>query len=791
MSITALTRKSLTDLTRRRARAFFTVLTLALAVASVGLFAINPLMDQAMKHEVAANKLPDVTVSMKPLALTNAELARLGRLPNVTVVEPRSLFATRVYVGARREKALIVGVPDFAHQQADVVALDSGSVPTSGTLLVDRNDSTHTKFHAGIGGFARVLSATGRVESLRITGVGRNLTGADRVVAGYITFYADLHTVSRLSGTTGYTSLGFRLRDNSRPAAERTVASVGTELRAHTAFRAFDDMPLIQDPGGYPGKSEFEKLGGMFTIITLLALLTALVLVSNTMSTLIGEQTGEIAAMKAIGARRRDIRRLYLRTTLLFGGLGAFVGAILGIVFANLLVGFFADLGFGITAQWGVSVPIVIASVIVGLIAPPLAALPAIRRAARLPVAEALHASGSAVGGQGRLDSLFRRFTALPRAAQIGLRGVGRRKRRSLATVLQVGLAVGTLLALLSLGAGIGKTTRQWYDQNHFDIWVQAVASKPFNADAQRLVSSTQGVAQVQAGMTNIVRVKGKDVAAWGLPAQPLMSTDMRSGRWYTSAEVAARARVAVLGRTIASTAGKQVGDWITLQTANGPVTLRVIGISGNQANNGSMVFMPVTTLQTELGSPNAVNSFWITTASHNHGFIDRTTTRVEDALAAHGNQVATLVNYDAKQKNVAANAQITSAITVLGLLIVAISMVGLINAITMSVLERTREIGMLRSVGARARDVRRIFATEGIVVAVAGWVLGVPLGYLLARGIVALAGHAVGLDIAFVFPITYVLIALIGTVILALLIMLAPLRRAVRFKPGEAIRYA
>ena len=791
MSITALTRKSLTDLTRRRARAFFMVLTLALAVASVGLFAINPLMDQAMKHEVAANKLPDVTVSMKPLALTNAELARLGRLPNVTVVEPRSLFATRVYVGARREKALIVGVPDFAHQQADVVALDSGSVPTSGTLLVDRNDSTHTKFHAGIGGFARVLSATGRVESLRITGVGRNLTGADRVVAGYITFYADLHTVSRLSGTTGYTSLGFRLRDNSRPAAERTVASVGTELRAHTAFRAFDDMPLIQDPGGYPGKSEFEKLGGMFTIITLLALLTALVLVSNTMSTLIGEQTGEIAAMKAIGARRRDIRRLYLRTTLLFGGLGAFVGAILGIVFANLLVGFFADLGFGITAQWGVSVPIVIASVIVGLIAPPLAALPAIRRAARLPVAEALHASGSAVGGQGRLDSLFRRFTALPRAAQIGLRGVGRRKRRSLATVLQVGLAVGTLLALLSLGAGIGKTTRQWYDQNHFDIWVQAVASKPFNADAQRLVSSTQGVAQVQAGMTNIVRVKGKDVAAWGLPAQPLMSTDMRSGRWYTSAEGAARARVAVLGRTIASTAGKQVGDWITLQTANGPVTLRVIGISGNQANNGSMVFMPVTTLQTELGSPNAVNSFWITTASHNHGFIDRTTTRVEDALAAHGNQVATLVNYDAKQKNVAANAQITSAITVLGLLIVAISMVGLINAITMSVLERTREIGMLRSVGARARDVRRIFATEGIVVAVAGWVLGVPLGYVLARGIVALAGHAVGLDIAFVFPITYVLIALIGTVILALLIMLAPLRRAVRFKPGEAIRYA
>jgi putative ABC transport system permease protein len=113
------------------------------------------------------------------------------------------------------------------------------------------------------------------------------------------------------------------------------------------------------------------------------------------------------------------------------------------------------------------------------------------------------------------------------------------------------------------------------------------------------------------------------------------------------------------------------------------------------------------------------------------------------------------------------------------------------VNAITMAVLERTREIGMLRSVGARARDVRAIFGTEGVVVAVAGWLAGVPLGYGLARLFGWLAGNAVGLDIAFVFPVGYVAIALAGTVLLALTVMLAPLRRAVRFMPGEAIRHA
>ena len=53
----AVVRKSVTDLTRRKARAFFTVLTLALAVASVGIFAVPPVMQQAMEREVAANRL--------------------------------------------------------------------------------------------------------------------------------------------------------------------------------------------------------------------------------------------------------------------------------------------------------------------------------------------------------------------------------------------------------------------------------------------------------------------------------------------------------------------------------------------------------------------------------------------------------------------------------------------------------------------------------------------------------------------------------------------------------------
>src|SRR5687768_2790889 len=497
--MSALMRKSLTDLTRRKARTFFTVLTLSLAVASVGLFAVPSVMQQAMEREVAVNQSADVTVSFKPLELSDGVLTRLARLPNVTALEPRSSFVTRVWVGERRRRAIVVGVPDYGRQRVDVVTVRSGAVPAGEAVLTEHNNAERRGFDARAGDVARLVAADGSVRALPISGVGRNLTDGENDPSNdWITFYGSSDTVAALSGAPGYTTLGIRLRDNRRAAAEQTIAAVRAELRRLTSFAGFSDLPQIRDPGSYPGQEGFSNIASLFNVLTLLALVTALVLVSNTMTTLIGEQTGEIAAMKAIGARRRDIRRVYLRTAVLLGAAAALVGAVLGVLLANLLVGFFASTFFYIDAGFGVSLTAVAASVVLGLLGPPLAALPAIRRAARLPLNEALQASGSAVGAQGRLDAALRRVRFLPRGAQIGLRGLGRRKRRSLATVLQISVAVATLLAFLSLGGGVAETGRAHFDDDHFDVWIQAVASKPLGADAGRLIASVEGVRVAQ-----------------------------------------------------------------------------------------------------------------------------------------------------------------------------------------------------------------------------------------------------------------------------------------------------
>jgi hypothetical protein len=89
------------------------------------------------------------------------------------------------------------------------------------------------------------------------------------------------------------------------------------------------------------------------------------------------------------------------------------------------------------------------------------------------------------------------------------------------------------------------------------------------------------------------------------------------------------------------------------------------------------------------------------------------------------------------------------------------------------------------------AGTVTVIFGVEGLIVALVGWLLGLPAGYLMAQGLIALTASIPTIELSFVFPPVNLVITLVGTIVLALFVLLAPVRRAVRFKPGEALRHA
>jgi ABC-type antimicrobial peptide transport system permease subunit len=107
-----------------------------------------------------------------------------------------------------------------------------------------------------------------------------------------------------------------------------------------------------------------------------------------------------------------------------------------------------------------------------------------------------------------------------------------------------------------------------------------------------------------------------------------------------------------------------------------------------------------------------------------------------------------------------------------------------------MGVIERTREVGILRCVGARARHIRRVFSAEAVVLAAVGWAFGVLLGWLMYQGLLALIRHYVYLTLPVEFPPAIPLITLAGVVVLTVIVIRGPLRRATRIQPGTALRY-
>ena len=222
--LSASSRKSVTDLWRRRARSVFSVLTLALAVASVFFFAVPTLIDRRMQQEVDEGRLADATLALRPLPLDDDQLAGLAELPNVAAVEARNSAEIRVLVGERRAAARVIGVRDLADQRVDVVRLISGELPGPGMVLTDVQDANVGVYDGVAGDTLTVLGDDGQGQPFTIAGQARSLPGGEMVQDdNLIVLYAPGATVAGLSGQAGYDQLAFRLDDPSPAAAEATV----------------------------------------------------------------------------------------------------------------------------------------------------------------------------------------------------------------------------------------------------------------------------------------------------------------------------------------------------------------------------------------------------------------------------------------------------------------------------------------------------------------------------------------------------------------------------------------
>jgi putative ABC transport system permease protein len=787
---TALDRKSWTDLSRRRARTILTALSLALAVASFGILAIPSLMNEAMTSEVAGARLNDLSVPVDDVSLSPAQLAQLARLPNVTAVTARSSFLTRAIIGNRRVDAEIWGVPDFTNQPIDQVV--TASRPGAGQVLVDVQDAQRGIWRSNTGGTVRLQAANGSLQALTVVGSGRSLPFSQDTITNHLVLYATQPTVQELGDFRGVNHLELRLRDAGGQAAQTTVDAVRTFLARQPNPTQFSNVPAIRTPGDWPLKSIFIQRSKILVILTVIAVLSAALLLANTIRTMIVEQTGQIGVMRAVGASRRDIQNSYLRTALLLALLGVVIGVPLGIGLAYLLVSVFARMIFGVSPAFRIDWPVAGAGALIGVGGVVLVTRLTLRRALRTPVAEALESEGLAAAfGDSPIDRTLVHTGALPPPVRIGVRNIARHKDRSATTIVQIALAVATLLGLLSLALAVSRTTDQSWNVLNYDITLATqTGGRPYGLATIAAVRDQPGVAGVEAAYLSQMSYHGQTLYAWGLPATSFVDEPLTAGRWLSARDEKNGAHVIIVGSAAARVWHLHPGSTVTLNAAGGPSTFNVIGVGGSNAANGFNVYTTAAALQAAADHPGDVNTLLIRASDKSHSAIDSLAGRLEDSLTGSGYISRSQVMYSGRANDQASAHTMLVIVELVGLLIVAISMLGLVNTVTMNILGRTREIGVLRCLGARARDLRRIFRTETITLALIGYTLAIPLGWVVAHTLQWLVLHLANGRLPAPYTWGNLGLALLWTLVLAVLVVVVPLRRVTRLRPGDAIRY-
>ncbi len=789
--VSTLTKKAWNDLSRRKARTIFTIITVALAVGSLGLLFVSPMMDRVMVSEVEEGRLHNIRYTLASADLNESEIAAFDAIDNVKGAEAYTIFITKVVSGERACKAVLVGVDSFSGQKADRIYVLSGKAPAPLEVLGEATNAKYTAFTAGQGSTATVLDAGGRERTLAITGTGRSLQFS--VYSQYIgaVFYTTSETVRALAGTAATTFLDIDLSGDGDRQIAASTAAIESTLSAVEPLAVLRSTPEIVKDVNWPGKEGFNSMMAGFSIITWLALLTGVVLISNTMNTTMLEQTREIGCLKAVGATRRQVARLYLTMAAIIGALGSLLGITVGVLIGNWMC---LSLGpiFGIAPAVSVYLPGLLISFAAGVGISVAAAAPALWRGMRLGTREALDENTKGYKGTGRLMQALTGSRSVPRTIQMGSRNVGRNTGRSAATVIQLALAVATLLSMASIGSSVQASISSAFDDLDYDVEMTSQGGLGgLNSSVGEHIMAVPGVKLAEPFAATNFRLSGNAVSVYGLPGHTRTHiVRIVEGRWFSDNECTDAKQVAVLSTSLSRLEGVHTGGSIIMKTPAGDRSFLVVGLSDTIVQMGRVVYVPMPTIQSILGMGQNVSGFSVKLASDDHGFIDKTSASIEHSLGADGIVVEGQVMYLLERQNIQGFMDVMNMIEGLGFIIVLISMVGLANNLTMNVLERTREIGMMRCIGAGAGSIRAVFSSEGLVLMTAGWALGVPLGFALGGGLFWWFLDAMAVSMPFVFPAAYALISLIAVVGVGALVIQVPITRAVRIPPGDALRY-
>lgn len=826
------------QLAHRKGRSALTAIGIVLGVAILFGVLVTNATTQSGVDVLVADFAGNADVLVSPVGAFDAKmpataLQPIARLDGVKVVSGSLSFRSAIRIPGREIERDLFGQGDVSAfgielasaQKVQPITLDAGRLFAEGApeMVVPRRlaDERGLKLEQSY----RVQTPRGLAPML-LVGILTD-TGSGRTNQGNVLF-TSLAQARALAGEGAVLSGARLVLDDDVDVA----AWIKQHKRAAPGLDLIDADTLAQ---GF--RSFLDILGAMFTFFAAITLFVGAFLIYLTLSMAVIERTRIYGTMRALGALRRQVRRVVIAEALVLGTVSTIIGLGLGLLIAKGLIALVSNL-FEIDMP-GLTVRpnAVIAGIAIGIVVTTLSSLIPARRASRLSPVVAMKgdyrtdtklsrawmvgavaalggvALGMAGGSGGAVGTPLILLGAVllvplllpPLARLLGAvteriaRGVGdiavlhlvKERSRSAYTLALVMVVMAMIFSIGGLNASLSRALDDSLDRQFgSDITIDAVGS--LGSTFERELASVSGVGDVTPIRFGQARAadETKDIEEVFLRIiDPATYFKVASFLFLDGTENDAKAGLGAGGMLMsverATGLGLKVGDTFEVVTARGNKGFKLVATYQQFGGPPEMVIgIADARRYFNAGDPGAFQLNVAPGAS-----VPAVKRAIEQQLGEE-HTLAIETSDGIKQEAQKQFGQFFNIFYAIILVAGIVGLLGLANTLAMSVVQRTREIGVLRAIGVTRPQVRRMVLVESATLGLVAFALSLPLGWVLS--IVTLGGvsGAFGFEVAYVYPAAWIPVVGAFGVVVAVLAAIAPGRRAAKLQVVGALQY-
>jgi putative ABC transport system permease protein len=783
------------DLWRNRGRTLVVALAIAVGVYSVGgVLNTRELMLREFELGQSRARLADAVVRTLPFDERFAE--RIAQFPEVSVAEGRHVARGRTApVADEWQNVVVVSVPDFERMEVDAVRPLQGSFPPRSREIVLEHLSLDY-LGLEVGDPLTLEMENGVEKQLLIAGSVHDPQQMTPEIMGDVVGYVTPDTMSVLGETKLFTEFRIRVADNAedRSHVEAVVARVEEQIEN-------SGRPALSS--SIPERFIRPIIDTLLVIISTFGAMILFLsgfLVVNAISALITQQIKQIGVMKLIGARRAQVISLYLLTVLVYGAIAVAIGLPLSVISARFFMQSSIEGMLNIVPDsYALPLSLIAAQAVIGLLLPLVAGLIPAWRGTRITTFAALNDTG--VGNQsphrGAIEPLLARLQEarlVRRPLVLALRNTLRHKGRLAQTLFVLIFGTALFIAVLTVRSSVNETIDGFLRFHQYDVSVGLDAHYR-QAALEQVALGVPGVTDVETwsmGGGTRLRPDGSKSNPFRVNAVPpdttLMSPRIDGGRWLQAGDGRA---IVVNSDVIKDEPDIVVGSEIVLEMAGREVTWHVVGIVPTVAW-GPAVYVPFDAFAYVTRTPGQATHVKVVTGEHDARSQEWVEAALFNAFEEAGFGVSnTETTQQIRSQNELMFNLIVIFLIIMALLLAAVGGLGLTTTMSINVLERIREIGVLRAIGAANPAVRKIVVAEGVMIGVLSWALGLLLSIPVGAKMSEQIGMALlGIPLTYRYSVMAAAIWFVAILVIAVVASLGPARNAVKLTIREVLAY-